>query len=153
MREAPKGQVPSSKTKAKESVGKTRSRERGPWKWQEKEAGVATLALSPQRREIRDKETVGIPDNARPESPIQKHTVYPSPPKTYYFQTGALKGPVRAYHLGTWGRAPGCPESPAFRLLKASMSRASLRITTWLMMCAAKPWTRGGIDYHNHQFF
>ena len=27
----------------------------------------------------------------------------PSPPRTYYLGTGAFKGPLRAYCLGTWG--------------------------------------------------
>ena len=27
----------------------------------------------------------------------------PSPPRTYYLGTGALKGPLGAYYLGTWG--------------------------------------------------
>ena len=28
---------------------------------------------------------------------------FPSPPRTYYLGTGALKGPLGAYYLGTWG--------------------------------------------------
>ena len=31
----------------------------------------------------------------------------PSPPKNYYLGTGALKGPLRTYYLGTWGARVG----------------------------------------------
>ena len=31
----------------------------------------------------------------------------PSPPRTYYLGTGALKRPLRPYYLGTWGARAG----------------------------------------------